>query len=897
MTNERVWIGRVVICLGLISAMASLAGAQALPVPWVNTDIGSPNVAGAASVSGGTFTVTGGGTDIWGTSDQFQFMYQPVDGDMEIVARVDSIEQRHQWSKAGVMIRAALTPGSSHAFMTGSAAKGWAFQSRLVTGGSSVSTPGSFANPPGWVKLVRSGDTFRGYESIDGSTWVLVGTETVQMAQTVYVGLAVTSHNSRRAARATFTNVTVVSTQPANQPPTVTLIGPASGTTYTAPATVTFQATVGDTDGTISRVDFYAGAQLILSDTTSPYGATWNNVPAGTYDLTAVATDNGGAATTSSTARVTVNAPTNQSPSVSITSPTNGASYTAPATVTVNANATDADGTVTRVDFYRGSTLIASDTTSPYSVTWSSAPAGTYALTAVAFDNAGASASSAAVNITVSTAPSAPAPVAFVQRAGIDAGSTTSASLTFPSANTAGNFIVVAIRAGSLDQVFTITDTVGNQYRKATQFNVTRDGVSLAVFYAENIIGGTNTVRVADSKSGTLRFSILEYAGVATTGSLNVSAAAEGSGTAPNSGTATTTTDGALLIGIIMTANPATVTAGSGYTIRSAVPGTTNAKLVVEDRVQSTAGPAGATATLGITDVWGAVFAAFRVGTATQQPPGTPTSPSPSNGSSITGTTATLSWTAAGATTYDVRFGTTSSPPLVATNLTSPTHARSGLTSNTTYFWQIVARNTAGTTTGPVWSFTTAATTNQPPTVSITSPANGASYTAPATVTINANATDADGTVTRVDFYRGSTLIGSDTTSPYSVSWNNVAAGTYALTAVAVDNAGASTTSATVNVTVSSTALLPTKVAFTPSADHATAVTSYSVAIRRATDPVTATPVATKNLGKPAPVNNEITVDISDIVNPLSAGSYYAVVTAIGAGGASESTPSGSFTR
>jgi hypothetical protein len=74
-------------------------------------------------------------------------------------------------------------------------------------------------------------------------------------------------------------------------------------------------------------------------------------------------------------------------------------------------------------------------------------------------------------------------------------------------------------------------------------------------------------------------------------------------------------------------------------------------------------------------------------------------------------------------------------------------------------------------------------------------------------------------------------------------------------------------------------------------------VTSYSVAIRRAGDPVSATPVATKDLGKPAPVNNEIIVDISDIVNPLPAGSYYAVVTAIGSGGSTASAPSPTFTK
>jgi hypothetical protein len=393
-----------VIVLGFVAATAPRAAAQVLPAPWVNADVGSPRVSGSASVSSGTFTVNGSGTDIWKASDQFHFVYQPIDGDLEIVARVASIQQVHQGSKAGVMIRAALTASAPNAFMTGTAAKGWAFQRRLVSGGSSINTPGSFSNPPGWVKLVRSGDTFSGYESIDGSTWVLVDTETIQMPQTVYVGLAVTSHNARKTARATFTNVTAAPVQAENEPPSVTLIAPAPGTTYTAPATVTFQATATDPDGTVSQVDFYAGGQKISSDAAGPYSATWNNVPAGTYDLTAVATDDAGAAATSSMARVTVKAATNQPPAIAITAPANGASYTAPATMTINANATDSDGTVTRVDFFRGSTLIASDATAPYSVPWSNVAAGSYALTAVAFDNAGASTSSAAVNVTVSSA-------------------------------------------------------------------------------------------------------------------------------------------------------------------------------------------------------------------------------------------------------------------------------------------------------------------------------------------------------------------------------------------------------------------------------------------------------------------------------------------------------------
>jgi acid phosphatase type 7 len=91
---------------------------------------------------------------------------------------------------------------------------------------------------------------------------------------------------------------------------------------------------------------------------------------------------------------------------------------------------------------------------------------------------------------------------------------------------------------------------------------------------------------------------------------------------------------------------------------------------------------------------------------------------------------------------------------------------------------------------------------NDPPTVAITSPAEGATFTAPADIAIAASANDSDGSVTQVDFYGGSTLIGSVTSAPFAVTWNNAAAGSYALTAVATDNLGATVTSAPVNITV-----------------------------------------------------------------------------------------------
>jgi hypothetical protein len=88
--------------------------------------------------------------------------------------------------------------------------------------------------------------------------------------------------------------------------------------------------------------------------------------------------------------------------------------------------------------------------------------------------------------------------------------------------------------------------------------------------------------------------------------------------------------------------------------------------------------------------------------------------------------------------------------------------------------------------------------------VSITSPANGATFTAPANVIINANASD-NGTVAKVEFFNGAAKLGEDSSSPYSFTWTNVTAGSYALTARATDNLNASTTSATVNITISGT--------------------------------------------------------------------------------------------
>jgi YD repeat-containing protein len=180
-----------------------------LPTGWSSEDIGAVGLAGAASHAGGTFTVTASGTDVWHATDEFRYVYRPLVGDGTITARVTTVEFVNNWTKAGVMIRESLAGGSRHAFMLASANRGLAFQRRVTTDDVSTHTAGEQVPAPRWVRLTRVGNTISAYSSVDGVTWTLVDTDTISMGGTVYVGLAVTSHDNAAVATATFTDVTV----------------------------------------------------------------------------------------------------------------------------------------------------------------------------------------------------------------------------------------------------------------------------------------------------------------------------------------------------------------------------------------------------------------------------------------------------------------------------------------------------------------------------------------------------------------------------------------------------------------------------------------------------------------------------------------------------------------
>ena len=205
-----------------------------------------------------------------------------------------------------------------------------------------------------------------------------------------------------------------------NQRPTVAVSTPVTNTIVDAP--VAIAATAEDADGSVTRVDFYAGTTLIGSSGSRVEGTfqmVWTGAPPGVHTLTAEAWDNLGTYTVSVPVNITVNAPVNQAPTVTLTSPTDGSVYTAPATVTLSGTAADSDGTIASVSIYDDSALVGRAAYASGSWTFSWPPlAKAYNLTAVAVDNGGATATTAPIRITVNPEPIPAAPLNLAAAAG-----------------------------------------------------------------------------------------------------------------------------------------------------------------------------------------------------------------------------------------------------------------------------------------------------------------------------------------------------------------------------------------------------------------------------------------------------------------------------------------------
>ncbi|WP_188557579.1 Ig-like domain-containing protein [Hymenobacter glacieicola] len=557
----------------------------------------------------------------------------------------------------------------------------------------------------------------------------------------------------------------------ANPAPTVSLTSPAPEALITTPATLTLTANAADANGSVTKVEFYSGFTLVGTATTAPYSATWPSVAPGTYTLTAKATDNEGVVTTSAPVTVFVAAPNNADPAVSLTAPTATTSFTTPATITLEANATDADGSVYKVEFYNGTTLLGTDFTSPHTYTWSGVAAGTYSLTAKVTDNGKRTTTSAAVSITVrSNVMAGPNFGVYTDNAqmtdklalGQDANlyiwnnlSPLASPTPFEGPNvlalraSAGNWFgfgiandiknLAAFKGGALK--FQFKTTYGGQFKfgvktggaegwvdfpaGATQFGLQRDGQ-------------WHEVSIPLQAFGNLDWATLEQALMFA-------------GDAP-AAPADFYFDNVYYNTQPVVVAPVTYcgTAASGdYSYAVTTTGTS---------VNFTFHPLGSVAGGNLAILY------------------------------VNGPGYSMTKNAAGDFTYTLPNQT----------------AGQALSFYFTYAVPGAGERNSAATPHSYTVGTPCGSTPAPaaPTVSLTSPAASASFTAPATITLTATAADTDGTITKVEFYQGTTLLGTSTASPYSFTWTGAAAGSYSLTAKAFDNAGLSAASAAVAVTV-----------------------------------------------------------------------------------------------
>jgi hypothetical protein len=202
--------------------------------PWPTMDVGSVGISGSAIYTNGVFTVNGAGADIYGTADAFRFVYLPAVGDCTITARVTSVQNINAWSKAGVMIRESTNASAPEALMAVTPGNGVTWQYRSSTGGSTSYNNTSGLSAPFWVKLVRSGNTFTGFRSPDGTNWTQQATTTITMSSVAYIGLALTSHDSASLGTATFDNVTAPGWPPSTPPLAPTGLAATSGNAQAA---------------------------------------------------------------------------------------------------------------------------------------------------------------------------------------------------------------------------------------------------------------------------------------------------------------------------------------------------------------------------------------------------------------------------------------------------------------------------------------------------------------------------------------------------------------------------------------------------------------------------------------------------------------------------------------
>ena len=671
-----------------------------------------------------------------------------------------------------------------------------------------------------------------GWTATSNAAWLSVSTPAGTGSGTVQYSVSANASGGPRTGTLSIGGRTFSVTQNGDSAPIGRIIQPLPEAVFQRNAAIDIEATASDPDGTVARVEFYANGTLLGTDTAAPYTQTWSNAPSGRHTLTIKVYDNGGNVTVSpgvpigvnsldavtvtpsslqsgqtatitvtgqdpcgalmfdygdgrvivypitglpyshttswatggqktvqvigqgncvGTVSATVNVTGNTAPTVSLTSPADGAQFLAPATISLSATASDSDGTIARVDYYSGPTLIGSATAAPYSFLWTNVAAGQYSLTARAVDNAGGVTVSVARGVSVTdigTITVAPASPKDGQSATVTVtGSSTCGALGIDYGD--GTAIVYPLSG--------LPTTQSHVWMTPGTKTITATGHG-------NCVGQiTTTVTIATNVRPTVALTA-PAAGSAYVHPATITLAANASD-ADGSVVRVEFYTGATLIETDTT---------SPYSLAWAAPvgsHTLTARAYDNTNGQTTS----ASRTISVSHVGAISFSPASV---------------------ITGQAAIVTVngsSSCGALQLDYGDGTVN------------TYALTGLPTSQSHTWTTAGTKTItatgqGNCTGQS-SATLSVATNPVPSVSLTAPANGSAYTAPATITMTATASDAHG-IARVEFYSGTTLLGTDTSAPYSFAWPNVAYGTYSVSARAVDAYGGAASTSAVSVTV-----------------------------------------------------------------------------------------------
>ena len=571
------------------------------------------------------------------------------------------------------------------------------------------------------------------------------------------------------------TSAAVTITVKANNAPEVKITSPTNNSSFASGTSVSITAAATAPDGRIVKVEFFNGTTKLGEVSNSPYTFVWQGPTAGRKSITAKATDNTNQVAVSSVIQIIIGA--NAIPVVSITAPQNNAKVPAGNSLTISANATDANGAIQKVEFFNGSQKLGEDLTQPYTFVWDNVPAGSHSLTAKATDNQNAVATSSVIQVTgIADSPPVVSITAPGNNARISAGS--SVTISAKASDTNGSIKKVEFFSGAQKLGEVLTEPYSFVWDKVPAGN------------------HSLTAKATDNQNNVVTSSAVQITSIA---------------------------DSPPVVLITAPLNNAKIPAGSSLTISakaSDVNGSikkveffNGARKLGEDLTEpytfvwNNVPAGGHTLTAKATDNQNSVATSTVVKiTAGSNTPPLVNITNPLNHASFEpGATIVIEATASDENGSVTKVEFFNDSHKLGEDLTAPYSFTWTEVPEGNYVISAQAQDNENSI-----STSTAVTINVGnggPEVFITGPADTDVFSAGDEITFIAEATDPNGAIQKIEFYNGEIKIGEDDSAPYELTISNLNSGTHAITAMAINTSGATGFSEPVIVTINDLSL------------------------------------------------------------------------------------------